>query len=298
MQGVFGRVLSLRMKSKPKNKKRPHAGKPAGKPHKQGHKPRHDGSAAKPKGPKISADLFGYHAVAEAWLNPARAIEALYITENAREGFGHILDRGQSLNRPAPIHVDKAVIDKALPPGTVHQGLALKSAPLPTLGLPDLLIQTQDQSRALFLILDQVTDPHNVGAITRSACAFGANGIIVQSRHAPESTGILAKTACGALEHVPFAEETNLARAIEELQENGFFVLGLDERGEQDIGEAAKIHKDGKTALVLGAEGPGMRRLIKEKCDALVRLPMSGTMPSINVSNAASIALYALSGAD
>ena len=290
MQGLFGRVLSLLMKSPHKNKKRHRSDKP----HKPSHKPRHDA----PKGPKIRADLFGFHAVAEAWLNSARNIEALYITEVALPGFEDILKRGKSLNRPDPIHVDKAVIDKALPPGSVHQGLALKTAPLPTLGLPDLLIQTQDQDAALFLILDQVTDPHNVGAITRSACAFGADGIIVQSRHAPESSGILAKTACGALEHIPFAEETNLARTIEELQENGFFVLGLDERGEQNIGEIAGNYKNAKCALVLGAEGPGIRRLVKEKCDALVRLPMSGAMPSIDVSNAAAIALYALASAD
>lgn len=140
-------------------------------------------------------------------------------------------------------------------------------------------------------ILDQVTDPHNVGAILRSACAYGAKGLIMQSKHAPEMTGALAKAACGALEHVPVAFETNLSRAIEALQQAGYFVYGLDERGD-DIGQQ---NFAGKNVLVLGAEGPGIRRLVKEHCDVLIRLPMHGPMPSINVSNAAAVAFHEFS---
>lgn len=250
---------------------------------------------SKPKS-KLKIDLFGFHAVAEAWLNPSRDIHALYITQNALDGFETIQAQADNSNlkRPSPIVVEKHEIENCLPKGSVHQGIALSTAPLSVLGLPDLLIKTQTQDSALILILDQVTDPHNVGAITRSACAFGADGILTQSRHTPDLTGVLAKTACGALEHVPFAAETNLSRAIEELQDNHFIILGLDERGDINIDEAAKRHRSDKIALVLGAEGPGIRRLVKEKCDFLVRLPMEGPMPSINVSNAAAVALYAI----
>lgn len=242
-------------------------------------------------GPRPS--LFGTHAVTEAWLNKARACETLYVTAQSLNGFQDTLHKAEQtgLKRPAPTIIDKEQMDKILPQGAVHQGLALACNNLPEHSLKDLLILSKDEPNSLFLILDQVTDPHNVGAILRSACAFGAAGMIMQRKHAPELNGVLAKTACGAIEHVPVAYETNLSRTIEELQENGFFVYGLDERGEQEIGQ---IKPGGKTVLVLGAEGPGMRRLVTEKCDALVRLPMHGPMPSINVSNAAAVALYAL----
>ena len=140
-------------------------------------------------------------------------------------------------------------------------------------------------------MLDQVTDPHNVGAIMRSACAFGADGLIMQKKHAPSFAGVLAKTACGAVEHINVAFETNLTRSLETLQNNGFFVLGLDEHGEITIGDADIPNK---CVLVLGAEGTGIRRLIREQCDTLVRLPTTGPILSLNVSNAAAIALYAI----
>lgn len=282
-----------------KHKKRRDHGKPSNRaPHKtqkqqqkQGYKPQDRGG----KAPKMNAALFGFHACAEAWLNPERDIHALYITKNALDGFEDTLKKAKKagLKRPQPTISDKAAIDNALAKGTVHQGIALDAAPLSMMGLPDLLIRTRDKDSALIVILDQVTDPHNVGAIARSACAFGADGIITQSRHTPELSGVLAKIACGALEHVPFAAETNLARTIEELQDNHFIVLALDERGKHNIDVIAERHKNDKIAFVMGAEGPGIRRLVKEKCDDLVRLPMDGAMPSINVSNAAAIALYA-----
>jgi 23S rRNA (guanosine2251-2'-O)-methyltransferase len=251
--------------------------------------------SAAPDQPKLArAALFGFHAVREAWLNPAREIQALYATDQGAESFKEALESANraKLSRPRLMIIDKKHLESLLPEGAVHQGLGLVCANLPEVDVQDLIIRYADQSDSLLVILDQVTDPHNIGAILRSACAFGAHGLIMQRKHAPEITGTLAKTACGALEHVPLAYETNLSRTIEQLQEAGYFVYGLDERGTTNID---KIKPGGKSALVLGAEGPGIRHLIKEHCDALVRLPMDGPMPSINVSNAAAVALYALS---
>ena len=236
--------------------------------------------------------LYGVHAVQEAWLNENRVVDALYATNQALNGFADALNeaRQKGLKRPEPSIVDKQQLESLLPQGAVHQGLALACSGIPECDLQDLLIRASSKDRQLLLILDQVTDPHNVGAILRSACAFGVDGMIMQKKHAPELTGVLAKTACGAIEHVPVAYETNLSRTIEALQADGFFVYGLDERG-LDIGEQGAFPE--KSVLVLGAEGPGLRRLVKEHCDQLLRLPMHGPMPSINVSNAAAVALYA-----
>ena len=237
--------------------------------------------------------LYGTHAVREAWLNPDRTVEALFLTDQAARGFEETLREAKSkgLQRPQPLIIEKNKLEKMLPRGAVHQGIALACRSLDDVFIQDFIIKAETNPNALLLMLDQVTDPHNVGAILRSACAFGATGVIMQRKHAPNLDGVLAKTACGALEHVPVAFETNLSRALEELKQNGFFAYGLDERGEMDIGN---VPKDGKRILVLGAEGPGLRRLVSENCDALVNLPMHGPMPSINVSNAAAVALYAL----
>ena len=261
------------------------------KPHKKNLNKKNESGGA-PKGPRPT--LFGFHAVAEAWLNPARNIEVLYATTQGKNSFADIIQEAQSngLKRPAIITVEKDKLDKMLPKGAVHQGLALVANSLQDYFLQDLIIKSEAKNDALVLMLDQVTDPHNVGAILRSACAFGVDAVIMQKKHAPELTGVLAKTACGAIEHVSVIYETNLSRALDELKDNHFFAYGLDERGEQDIGE---IKSGGKSVLVLGAEGPGLRRLVSEHCDSLVRLPMHGPMPSINVSNAAAVALYALS---
>ena len=265
-------------------------------------KPQHKAVQQNPRAPKSKppassklkpADLYGFHAVEAAWLNPDRAVKALYCTENALAGFEPLLHKARKagLERPAPHVFDKRDLENALPQGAVHQGLALVCDDLPEMGLEDILIKLREANNALIVILDQVTDPHNVGAILRSACAFNADAVIMQTKHAPELNGVLAKTACGAVEHIDVAYETNLSRSIERLQEAGYFVYGLDERGE-NIGA---LDRANKSALVLGAEGPGIRRLVKEHCDALIRLPMGGQMPSINVSNAAAVALYEFS---
>ena len=236
------------------------------------------------------ASLYGFHAVREAFLNPERKIGALYCTDNGLASFNEIISSAAKagLNRPEPMMVSKDQLERALPEGAVHQGIALLSSPLEEMNLEDVLIRHKDAQESLIVILDQVTDPHNVGAILRSACAFGANALVMQSKHAPELTGVLAKTACGAIEHVDVAYETNLSRAIEELQAAGYFVYGLDERGD----DITKARIPEKATIVMGAEGPGIRRLVKEHCDQLLALPMHGPMRSINVSNAAAVTLH------
>ncbi len=236
---------------------------------------------------KLKIDLFGTHAVTEAWKNPQRFVHALYITEAAMAGFSP----KPVSKRPNPTIVTKEQLDKALPPGTVHQGIALNCQALDEVSVSDLIVQSADKPRSVIVMLDQVTDPHNVGAIIRSASAFGADGMILQRKHAPEPTGILAKIACGAVDHLPLAYETNLSRTLETLKEAGYTVIGLDEHSPKQFNSLPKYDK---VVLVLGAEGDGMRRLVKEHCDVLVTLPTGGAIASLNVSNAAAVALYAL----
>ena len=238
---------------------------------------------------KQKPNLYGFHAVHAAWLNPDRDIQTLYMTQNAAKGFEDTLRASKHLDRPNPTVLENKVFDKLLPRECVHQGIALLVKPLPEISVQDFIIKAQQNS--LIVILDQVTDPHNVGAILRSACAFGAEGVVMQRKHAPTLDSVLAKTASGAVDHVDVAFETNISRSIEALQEGGYFVYGLDERGE----DISQMKQGGKVALVLGAEGPGIRRLVKDHCDGLLKIPMHSAMASINVSNAAAVALYALS---
>jgi len=240
---------------------------------------------------KNSEWLWGIHAVREAWLNPNRQIHSLLITDKNHK----IVDEwgvAQGLRRPSPDNVDRDIISRRLPVGAVHQGIAIQCAPLEEMFLSDIIIKSKTAETMTIVMLDQVTDPHNVGAILRSACAFGVSAIIVQSRHAPEATGVMAKAACGALEYVPIIREVNLSRAIEALQDDFFNVVGLDEAGE----DISKIKKSEKTCLVMGAEGPGMRQKVKETCTSLLRLPTNGPVATLNVSNATAVALYALRG--
>ncbi len=246
---------------------------------------------AEPRGPRAS--LYGFHAVREAWLNPERVVEALYVTDQSLKGFESVIQEAKSkgLRRPQPSLVDKNRFDSLTPKGAVHQHLALACSGLEEIFVQDLIIRAVDKADCVLVMLDQVTDPHNVGAIMRSASAFGASGMIMQKKHAPELDGVLAKSACGAGEHLPVAYETNLSRAIEELKEGGFFVFGLSEHAKKTMRD---LKPGGKIVFVLGSEGDGMRRLIQEHCDEVVRLPTGGPIQSLNVSNAAAIALYAL----
>lgn len=273
--------------------------KPAKKsPHGKNHAPRAEKPAQRPAqrpsarpqqqgSQKLKIDLFGTHAVTEAWKNPARFVHALYITEAALAGF----QVKSGAKRPAPTIVTKEQLDKSLPAGTVHQGIALNCQPLEEVSVSDLIVTNADKPRSVIVVLDQVTDPHNVGAIIRSASAFGAHGIVMQRKHAPEPVGILAKIACGAVDHLPLAYETNLSRTLETLKEAGYTVIGLDEHSPNQFTALPRYEK---SVLVLGAEGDGMRRLVKEHCDVLVSLPTGGAIASLNVSNAAAVALYAL----
>jgi 23S rRNA (guanosine2251-2'-O)-methyltransferase len=183
--------------------------------------------------------------------------------------------------------VDRREIERLLPAGAVHQGVALLADPPPEPDIEDVLSAAAD--RATLVVLDQATDPRNIGAVLRAAAAFDAAAVIMPERHAPGSTGVLAKAASGALETVPLVRVTNLARALERLKEAGFWCVGLDGDGTVTIAEADLA---GRLALVLGAEGAGLRRLTREHCDLVVRIPISQRIESLNLATAAAIALY------
>jgi 23S rRNA (guanosine2251-2'-O)-methyltransferase len=231
---------------------------------------------ANPDGPVI---LYGWHTVTMALANPQRRIRKLFVTENAARR----LAEENVDTRVAPEMVRPSQIDARLGPDAVHQGLLAEAYPLPA---PDIETLAQE---GMVLVLDQITDPHNVGAIMRSAAAFAVKAIVTTARHSPEATGVLAKAASGALELVPLVTVQNLARALSGLNERGFMTVGLDSQGSQDLGAVALRQP---LALVLGAEGKGLRQLTRETCSVVARLDMPGEIKSVNVSNAAVLALY------
>jgi 23S rRNA (guanosine2251-2'-O)-methyltransferase len=227
--------------------------------------------------------LWGRHAVEAALRNPERHHRKLWAT---REGI-ESLDGELPADFPVE-YADGADLARLVVRDAPHQGLVLECAPLEEVFLDEVALGEPGRP---VVVLDQVTDPHNVGAIMRSAAAFGAAAIVTQDRHAPPESGVLAKSASGALETVPWVRVVNLARALEELAEAGYWRIGL-------AGEAEGVLADslptGPLAIVLGAEGEGMRHNIAAHCDALARLPISSAIESLNVSNAAAIALYAV----
>ncbi|WP_119677611.1 23S rRNA (guanosine(2251)-2'-O)-methyltransferase RlmB [Indioceanicola profundi] len=276
----------------------------AGKPQRDADRPARGAGATQPAqktapskpGLQASASranlLYGLHPVAAALVNPERQVRALFVTEGALESLTPALARAEELglDRPEPTVADRDQLDRLLAAGAVHQGAALDCGPLPELDLEDVIARAEAaEGGALVVILDQVTDPHNVGAVMRSAAAFGAMAVVVQDRHAPPVTGVLAKTASGAVEAVPLVRVTNLARAITDLREANFWCVGLAESGERALHE---LELAGHVALVLGSEGEGIRRLTAERCDEIARLPTGGPVGSLNVSNAAAVALY------
>jgi 23S rRNA (guanosine2251-2'-O)-methyltransferase len=227
--------------------------------------------------------MWGKHAVAAALDNPARKVLRAWAT---REGAA-------SMQFPGGVPLtlaDVADLGRLVPADAPHQGLVIEVEPLEDIWLGDLLGDAPE--RGALLVLDQVTDPHNVGAILRSAAAFGAIGIVTQDRHSPPESGALAKAASGALERLPWARVVNLARALEEIGEAGFWRIGLAGDADMELKDALGPQRIG---LVLGAEGPGLRPNTREHCDALARLPISADIDSLNVSNAAAVALYAAS---
>ncbi len=223
--------------------------------------------------------LYGWHTVKAALENPARRVRKLLATENAAR---RLAEESVAL-ATAPEIVRPGAIAERLSADAVHQGLYLEADPLPSPPIEQIAPQ------GVVLVLDQITDPHNVGAIFRSAAAFAASAIVTTARHSPEATGVLAKSASGALEHVPLITVQNLSRGLAALKERGFFVVGLDSSGDRDL---AGLELRKPLALVLGAEGRGLRQLTKETCDHVARLELPGAIKSLNVSNAAALALY------
>jgi len=226
--------------------------------------------------------LYGVHAVEAALRNSERTIHRLLMTENAENRLRAALDQRQL----APERVSPRDLDRLLGPDTVHQGVLIETEPLREPSLADLA-STADAGP--LVVLDHVTDPHNVGAILRSCAVFGASGLIMTRRHSPPLDAALAKSASGALELIPVALEQNLARALAELKDLGFLSLGLDDAAETLIEDEPFA---GRVALVLGAEGKGLRELTRTSCDRLCRIGTRGPIASLNVSNAAAIALH------
>ncbi len=225
--------------------------------------------------------IYGLHASEAALANPRRTVRRIYATPNAAQRIGSPGRAGlPEITAVAPKDLDRMLGEDA-----VHQGILIEAEPLAELSLAAL------PKARLIVFLDQVTDPHNVGAILRSAAAFGADALVMTARHSPPLEGTLAKAASGGLEHVPILLVPNLARALAEAGEIGFLRLGLDSEGDTSLGETASADR---IALVLGAEDRGLRRLTREHCDAVCALTTFGPIASLNVSNAASIALYVM----
>jgi 23S rRNA (guanosine2251-2'-O)-methyltransferase len=226
-------------------------------------------------GPAI---IYGWHAAEAALRNPKRKIRRILVTPN---GEKRLQEMGLQL-KIAPEVVRPDAIDRELTPDAVHQGVLIEADALP---VPDL----SEIPDGLVLVLDQITDPHNFGAILRSAAAFDVAAVVTTARHSPEATGVLAKSASGGLEYVPLVFVQNLARALTELKSRGFLLVGLAEEGETELSE---VKLKSPLALVMGAEGKGLRQLTRETCDVLARLDLPGEIRSLNVSNAAALALY------
>lgn len=269
-------------RSRPPYKDRPASSRPGGK----GGHTRRERPAGRPFGawPDDVAILYGWHSVTEALRNPRRRFRRLMATENAAK---RLTEESVPL-KIQPEIVRPGEIDRLLEPDAVHQGLFAECDPLPS---PSLAKVAESE---LLLVLDQITDPHNVGAIVRSAAAMKVDAIITTARHSPAATGVLAKSASGGLEHVPFCFVPNLARALDELKNHGVQVVGLDSEGPADLADTTLR---APVALVLGAEGKGLRQLTRQTCDVLARIDLPGAIVSLNVSNAAVLALHMVSRA-
>jgi len=234
--------------------------------------------------------LFGLHAVRDALLNPARTRLRLVVTRNALDRLGDAVPASGMV----PELVDPRKFTAPLDPGSVHQGAALEVKPLHWGNIDDCCIAPEGR-RPVVVVLDRVTDPHNVGAVLRSAEVFGACAVIAPTRHSAPETGALAKTASGALERQPYLRVTNLADAMERLRAMGYTLIGLDATGTVALPDALATVPGRAVALVLGAEGPGMREKTIATCDIVAQITAAGEFGSLNVSNAAAVALYAAS---
>ena len=268
---------------------RPHRVKEAAGPATVGQTGRREGRAAA----QPERWLYGRHAVAAALANPARRWRRLVALAGHEAEAGELVTAARAEQRSGaePVQVlDRVALAALLPEGAVHQGLALDIEPLAETDLDDLLRAAEMAAgRAVVIVLDQVTDPHNVGAVLRSAAAFGALGVVITEHNAPPASGALAKAASGAIELVPLVRVVNIARALDQLKAAGFWCCGLDESAAEPL---AALDLGPKAAMVLGSEGGGLRRLVRERCDYLARLPTRPPLSSLNVSNAAAVALY------
>ncbi len=240
--------------------------------------------------------IYGRHPVAAAMANPERRWHRLAVLAGQEAEARTLVAEAAAACRGAegqPIRVlDRAGFSAILPSGAVHQGLALDVEPLAPPELEDVLRQMETAAgRAILVALDQVSDPHNVGAVLRSAAAFGAGAVLIAAHGAPPALGALAKSASGALERVPLVRVVNLSRALDRLKQAQFWVCGLDETAAQPL---AALDLGRRVAIVLGSEGNGLRRLVRQRCDHLARLPTLAAQPTLNVSNAAAVALYEL----
>ncbi|MBI1245283.1 MAG: 23S rRNA (guanosine(2251)-2'-O)-methyltransferase RlmB [Alphaproteobacteria bacterium] len=238
--------------------------------------------------------LYGIHPVLAALANPNRKILRIAVSGEVEATIGPriaTLADGHPTGLPDVEIVSRESLDRMLPRAAVHQGLAALAEGLEDPDLEDIVRATDGHDIARVMVLDQVTDPHNIGAILRSCAGFGVAAVILPERHSPAATAVMAKAASGALERVPFVRVVNLARALDRLKAAGFWCVGLAGEAQTPINQADLT---GKIALVVGAEGEGLRRLTRERCDLLVRIPMEKGVESLNVSNAAAIALYEL----
>jgi 23S rRNA (guanosine2251-2'-O)-methyltransferase len=229
--------------------------------------------------------LYGLHAVRAALANPARKVKRAVLTSRAAEEIGAKL-----LGRVRQEVVDGDAVSRLLPAGAVHQGVALQCEPLPRRDLAEILDEPA-RGRRIVVVLDQISDPQNTGAILRTAAAFGVSAVVVQDRHSPSESGTLAKAASGALDTVPYIHVVNIARTLEELKNREFWRIALAGDGD---GALKDVVPAGDVALVMGSEGSGIRRLVRENCDAAASIPIDHKMESLNVSNAAAVALYEL----
>jgi len=287
-------------------RKPPKSPKSARKPKKSRDFPREAGPARRCDGhrdgrPRVAGGagggpvwLYGAHAVLAALANPGRRGHRLLLSPEAERRHGPRIGqiRAAGARLPTADVASREDFGQILPQDAVHQGLAYLAEPLTPPDLAEILADAIGrQTRSIIVVLDQVTDPHNVGAILRSAAAFGAAAVVAPERHAAPDSGALAKAASGALEVVPYLAVVNLARALGQMKEAGFWILGLAGEAERTL-EA--VDPGGPLALVLGAEGAGLRRLTRESCDLIARLPTRPPIESLNVSTAAAVALYAL----
>jgi len=259
-----------------------HRGSEQDQEHGRGRRPDH------PQG----AWIYGTHSVLAALANPERDCYRLMLTQEAATTLAEriAITRTRRKGLPQSEIVPREALVSRLGADAVHQGIALLAGPPPERDISDICRAAGMRDKAAVVVLDQVEDPRNTGAVLRSAAAFGALAVIVTERHAPQMTAVLAKAASGALDSVPLVRVTNLVRALDELKDAGFWAVGFDAEAEKTLDQAEMAPK---TALVLGAEGKGLRRLTRERCDLLLRIPMAQAGASLNVSNAAAVALYA-----